>query len=101
MRKTLLTFVLMLAACAGAGEEAVKIPAPVLDPPASSQGLKTAVLAGGCFWGVQGVFQHLKGVRNVLSGYAGGAGNTAEYERVSGGDRSCRCSSRWRTTPRS
>jgi methionine-S-sulfoxide reductase len=86
MRKTLLTFVLMLAACAGAGEEAVKVPAPVLDPPASSQGLKTAVLAGGCFWGVQGVYQHLKGVRNVLSGYAGGAGNTAEYERVSGGD---------------
>src|SRR6185369_9235182 len=38
------------------------------------------------FWGVQGVYQHLKGVRNVLSGYAGGASNTAEYERVSGGD---------------
>jgi len=85
MRKTLLAFLLVLTGCAGA-EEAVKIPAPTLDPPVSTQGLRTAVLAGGCFWGVQGVYQHLKGVKNVLSGYAGGAGSTAEYERVSGGD---------------
>jgi peptide-methionine (S)-S-oxide reductase len=45
-----------------------------------------AVLAGGCFWGVQGVFQHVKGVTRVESGYAGGARATAEYERVSDGD---------------
>jgi methionine-S-sulfoxide reductase len=86
MRKSLLAFLLLLTACAGASEQAVKIPAPVLDPPAASPGLKTAVLAGGCFWGVQGVYQHLKGVRNVLSGYSGGASGTAEYERVSGGN---------------
>ena len=86
MRKTLLALLMMLTACAGAGEQAVKIPAPALDPAASTPGLKTAVLAGGCFWGVQGVYQHLKGVKNVLSGYAGGARGTAEYERVSGGD---------------
>jgi methionine-S-sulfoxide reductase len=86
MRKTLATILLMLTACAGAGEDAVKVPAPLLDPVASTRGLSTAVLAGGCFWGVQGVYQHLKGVKNVLSGYAGGASGTAEYERVSGGD---------------
>jgi peptide-methionine (S)-S-oxide reductase len=45
----------------------------------------TAVLAGGCFWGVQGVFEHVKGVRRVLSGYAGGAQSTADYETVSTG----------------
>jgi methionine-S-sulfoxide reductase len=48
--------------------------------------MQTAVIAGGCFWGVQGVYQHLKGVKNVLSGYAGGQRGTAEYETVSGGD---------------
>jgi len=73
-----------LAACAQ--EDAVKIPPAALDPPAATSGLQTAVLAGGCFWGVQGVYQHLKGVRNVLSGYAGGSRDTAEYNTVSGGD---------------
>src|SRR5262245_20675436 len=73
-----------LAACAQ--EDAVKIPPAALDPPADTSGLQTAVLAGGCFWGVQGVYQHLKGVRNVLSGYAGGSRDTAEYNTVSGGD---------------
>jgi peptide-methionine (S)-S-oxide reductase len=47
---------------------------------------ETAVFAGGCFWGVQGVFQHVKGVKNAVSGYAGGAANTAQYERVSNGN---------------
>jgi peptide-methionine (S)-S-oxide reductase len=46
---------------------------------------ETAVLSGGCFWGMQGVFEHVKGVRQVLSGYSGGAGNTAQYETVSTG----------------
>jgi methionine-S-sulfoxide reductase len=86
MRQTSIALLLFLTACAGASEEAVKIPPPALDPPVASQGLKTAVLAGGCFWGVQGVYQHLKGVKNVLSGYAGGERATADYERVSGGD---------------
>src|SRR3954471_5212640 len=72
-----------LAACGA--EPAVTIPAPAFDPRSSSPTEK-AVLAGGCFWGVQGVYQHLKGVKNVLSGYAGGNRGTAEYETVSGGD---------------
>ncbi len=67
-------------------EEAVKIPVPAFDQPASAGKLQTAVVAGGCFWGVQGVYQHLKGVKNVLSGYAGGDGARADYESVSAGD---------------
>jgi peptide-methionine (S)-S-oxide reductase len=47
--------------------------------------LQTAVIAGGCFWGVQGVYQHVRGVRRALSGYSGGAKETANYETVSGG----------------
>jgi peptide-methionine (S)-S-oxide reductase len=61
-------------------------PAPTLDQPlAASPGKETIVLAGGCFWGVQGVFQHVKGVTNAVSGYAGGDKSTAEYETVSTG----------------
>ena len=71
------------AACAA--ESAVSIPAPALDNPKSEGALQTAVVAGGCFWGVQGVFEHVKGVRQVLSGYAGGKKDTAEYETVSTG----------------
>ena len=67
-------------------EEARAVPAPALDEPAGSATSETAVLAGGCFWGVQGVFQHVKGVTNAVSGYAGGEKATAQYERVSGGD---------------
>jgi peptide-methionine (S)-S-oxide reductase len=67
-----------------AAEEAVKIPAPAVDVQ-SSDGLQTAVLAGGCFWGVQGVFQHTAGVVNAVSGYAGGSKMTASYEQVSTG----------------
>jgi methionine-S-sulfoxide reductase len=70
---------------AGAAEEAVKIPAPAFDQPAGPGGLQKAVIAGGCFWGVQGVYQHLKGVKNVLSGYAGGSRASADYESVSSG----------------
>jgi len=68
-----------------ARDSAKAVPAPLVDEPAGSQTSEIAVLAGGCFWGVQGVYQHVKGVTNALSGYAGGAQNTAEYERVSGG----------------
>lgn len=67
-----------------AAEAAVVIPAPLVDE-ASKASSETAVFAGGCFWGVQGVFQHVKGVKNAVSGYSGGARETATYETVSGG----------------
>jgi peptide-methionine (S)-S-oxide reductase len=72
------------AACAA--EEAVSIPAPAVDNPKADGGLQTAVLAGGCFWGIQGVFEHVRGVHQVLSGYAGGKKDTAQYETVSTGN---------------
>jgi peptide-methionine (S)-S-oxide reductase len=62
------------------------IPAPSVDEPAGKPGAsETAVLAGGCFWGVQGVFQHVKGVSAAVSGYAGGNASTAQYETVGTG----------------
>lgn len=67
-------------------EPAVVIPAPALDETAQSASSEKAVFAGGCFWGVQGVFQHVKGVTKAVSGYAGGSGDTARYEAVGGGD---------------
>jgi peptide-methionine (S)-S-oxide reductase len=68
-----------------AADGAVVIPAPIVDSPKAAGSPQTAVLAGGCFWGVQGVYQRVRGVRNAVSGYAGGAKETAQYERVSGG----------------
>ena len=79
----ILSFALLAATlCVNAcGSEApVKIPAPAFDQPAGAGKLQTAVVAGGCFWGVQGVYQHLKGVKSVLSGYAGGGASSADYE---------------------
>ncbi len=67
-----------------AAEDAVIIPAPASDLQASD-GVQTAILAGGCFWGVQGVFQHTAGVLNAVSGYAGGSKATANYTLVSTG----------------
>jgi len=68
------------------GETATPLPPPEVDSPKSAAGTtQTAVLAGGCFWGVQGVFQHTKGVKNVLSGYSGGEKATATYEQVGSG----------------
>ena len=61
------------------------VPPPALDPPAADRTSEVAVLAGGCFWGVQGVYQHVKGVTNAVSGYAGGDKSTAVYERVGSG----------------
>ncbi|KAA0971461.1 peptide-methionine (S)-S-oxide reductase MsrA [Pseudomonas sp. ANT_H12B] len=69
----------------GAAEEAMIIPPPAFDETTQAHS-ETAVFAGGCFWGVQGVFQHVKGVKKAVSGYAGGAANTARYEQVSDGD---------------
>ncbi|WP_035514173.1 peptide-methionine (S)-S-oxide reductase MsrA [Paraburkholderia nodosa] len=67
-------------------ERAVSVPAPLQDEHATNIHAETAVVAGGCFWGVQGVFEHVRGVTQVASGYAGGTADTAEYERVSEGD---------------
>jgi peptide-methionine (S)-S-oxide reductase len=68
-----------------AAQEGVAIPLPSVDLPAGDATSATAVFAAGCFWGVQGVFQHVKGVTSALSGYAGGDKNTANYEVVSSG----------------
>ncbi|MEM5436196.1 peptide-methionine (S)-S-oxide reductase MsrA [Paraburkholderia diazotrophica] len=67
-------------------EQAVRIPPPAQDEKAAGAHTETAVFAGGCFWGVQGVYEHVKGVKQVASGYSGGAAGTAQYETVSGGD---------------
>ncbi len=67
-----------------AAEDAVVIPPPAMDAQ-STGGPQTAVLAGGCFWGVQGVFQHTAGVLNAVSGYSGGSKMTADYQKVSTG----------------
>ncbi len=83
---TLLTTVLLLGtpALGFASEVAVIVPPLAMSEP-SSAGTETAVLAGGCFWGVQGVFQHVKGVKNAVSGYSGGAADTAQYDAVGSG----------------
>jgi len=73
-----------LAAPPSRAGEARVIPAPALDQPAGATS-EVAVLAGGCFWGVQGVFQHVKGVTSAVSGYAGGDKRSAQYETVSSG----------------
>jgi len=65
---------------------AAAIPDPVVDSPrAAAKGLHTMVLGGGCFWGLQAVFEHVKGVTSVTAGYSGGSAETANYEAVSGG----------------
>ncbi len=68
-----------------AAETPVVLAPPALDNPLAPGPAQTAVLAGGCFWGVQGVFEHVRGVRQVLAGYAGGEPSTAQYETVSSG----------------
>jgi peptide-methionine (S)-S-oxide reductase len=66
-------------------EAASVLPVPKLDNPKQAGTAQTAVISGGCFWGIQGVFQHVKGVKQAISGYAGGESSTAEYEKVSTG----------------
>jgi peptide-methionine (S)-S-oxide reductase len=92
LRKAALPIVVVMAVAgllwrhARAGD-AVALPAPVVDSAAAAKaGLKTVVFSGGCFWGVQAVFQHVKGVADATSGYSGGAASTAKYELVSTGD---------------
>jgi peptide-methionine (S)-S-oxide reductase len=81
--------VLAAGAWAGTGfsrDTAMAVPAPGLDEPRQPQsGKETVVLAGGCFWGVQAVFQHVNGVLEAVSGYSGGSKDAAEYETVSTG----------------
>jgi peptide-methionine (S)-S-oxide reductase len=78
-------FLAMLVGCAQAEEKAVTIPPPAFDETASGAATATATFAGGCFWGVQGVFQRVQGVLKAVSGYAGGKQETAHYEMVGSG----------------
>jgi len=76
-----------VVACNAGDRPAANIPGPAVDAAlATAEGEQTAVVAGGCFWGIQAVYQHVKGVINATSGYSGGAASTAEYELVSNGD---------------
>ena len=68
-----------------AAQEGLALPAPAVDIAAGQASSAVIVLAGGCFWGVQAVFQHVKGVNNAVSGYAGGAKSTATYEQTNDG----------------
>jgi peptide-methionine (S)-S-oxide reductase len=72
-------------ATSAAAEDAVVIPAPAVDEQPGPRTTETAVLAGGCFWGVQGVFQHVDGVTRAVSGYAGGEADAADYQTVGQG----------------
>jgi peptide-methionine (S)-S-oxide reductase len=69
-----------------AAERPVVIAPPAVDNPKAAGPAQTAVLSGGCFWGVQGVFEHVRGVQRVVAGYAGGEKVTAQYETVSSGN---------------
>jgi peptide-methionine (S)-S-oxide reductase len=83
----LVLIVATMVACSSATASATAIPDPTLDAPlASSKGEQTAVLAGGCFWGVEAVFEHVKGVSDVRSGYSGGSPATAQYQKVGTGE---------------
>jgi len=76
-----------MAACSSIAASAKSIPDPADDAPlASTKGEQIAVLAGGCFWGVEAVFEHVKGVSDVKSGYSGGSTATAQYEKVGTGE---------------
>ena len=72
--------------CSASGASATAIPDPKVDAPlAKSAGVQKAVLAGGCFWGIEAVFEHVKGVSEAKSGYAGGSAESARYDLVSSG----------------
>lgn len=80
-----LSLLIVGAAPSRAEEQAILTPPPEKEQPVAAEGLQTIVLAGGCFWGVQGVFQHVAGVTDAVSGYAGGSESSAHYETVSMG----------------
>jgi peptide-methionine (S)-S-oxide reductase len=76
-----------VTACNAGNRPNAVLPKPALDAPlATAKATQTAVVAGGCFWGIQAVFQHVKGVVSATSGYSGGEANTAQYELVSTGE---------------
>ena len=85
-----LLFLVLIAgtvACTAGNAAGVALPGPAVDAAkAPKSGEQTAVVAGGCFWGIQAVFQHVKGVRSATSGYSGGEAKTAQYEIVSTGE---------------
>ena len=82
-----LVMIAMIISCRATKASATTIPDPTLDAPlANAKGSQTAVLAGGCFWGIEAVFEHVKGVTDVRSGYSGGAAGTAKYEKVGTGE---------------
>ena len=84
MRSTIwILCIVFLAACGQAA--AATIPAPALDEHATANSDRFAIFAGGCFWGIEAVFEHVKGVKKATSGYAGGTAATAHYDIVSGG----------------
>jgi peptide-methionine (S)-S-oxide reductase len=91
-KTAVLLAVLIIAAAATwqrahAASAAVALPNPVVDAPlATHSGRETTVLAGGCFWGIQAVFQHVKGVKDATSGYSGGSVSSPDYEQVSSGE---------------
>ncbi|MFZ4690793.1 MAG: peptide-methionine (S)-S-oxide reductase MsrA, partial [Polymorphobacter sp.] len=87
LRSLVIAALLGTAACSGAiaAERMVTAPVPAADAPLAAGPLQTAVFAGGCFWGVEGVFERIKGVQSVRSGYAGGAKATAVYDVVGSG----------------
>ncbi len=85
-RAAVVTALVALLGCAQAAEDAFVIPAPAFDEaPSSSSATAVAVFAGGCFWGIQGVYQHVQGVLKAVSGYAGGSAVNAHYEIVGTG----------------
>jgi len=81
--KLLVLMLSLLAGCSRAS--AMTTPAPAIDEERGAAGNRVAVLAGGCFWGIEAVFEHVKGVKKVMSGYAGGTAATANYDMVSSG----------------
>jgi peptide-methionine (S)-S-oxide reductase len=83
---SVLAGILLCGCSAAADQDARVIPAPAVDEAtAPANATETAVLSGGCFWGMQGLFEHVKGVRQVVAGYAGGTAGAAQYETVSTG----------------
>lgn len=87
IRATAMMLILLTGAIACSAGSRAAVPAPAADEPkAAAPAKETAVVAGGCFWGIQAVFQHVKGVISATSGYSGGSAKTAEYEVVSTGE---------------
>ena len=80
----LFSCLILLSACSNTSA-ATTVPPPVVDEHAGSDSDRVAVFAGGCFWGIEAVFEHVKGVKNAISGYSGGTAATAHYDIVSTG----------------